>query len=189
MTCAEVFSQIDAHMKTGMILHDQLANYYDFLGLMGFKRMHEYHFMREAASMRGLNRYYINHHNMLIDGGEMHIDSAIPQAWHKSTRRDVGISTKRSAVKSGMEMWAEWERKTKKLYEECYCALCDAGEIAAACKVRQLVSDVDMELKDADRLALKMQAIDYDMPTMILMQDELHECYREKEKSVGVDIC
>ena len=46
-----------------------------------------------------------------------------------------------------------------------------------------------MELKEADRLALKMHAIDYDMPTMILMQDELHECYREKEKSVGVDIC
>ena len=189
MTCAEVFSKIDAHMKTGMILHDQLANYYDFLGLMGFKRLHEYHFLREAASMRGLNRYVINHHNMLIDVGEMHIESAIPQAWHKSTRRDVGISTKRSAVKSGMEMWAEWERKTKKLYEECYCALCDAGEIAAACKVRQLVADVDMELKEADRLALKMQAIDYDMPTMILMQDEMHECYREKEKSVGVDIC
>ena len=67
--------------------------------------------------------------------------------------------------------------------------MCDAGEIASACMVRRLVSDVDMELKEADRLALKMQAIDYDMPTMILMQDELHECYREKEKSVGVDIC
>ena len=46
-----------------------------------------------------------------------------------------------------------------------------------------------MELKEADRLALKMQAIDYDMPTMILMQDELHECYREKEKNIGVYIC
>ena len=52
MNCAEVFSKIDAHMKTGMILHDQLANYYDFLGLMGFKRLHEYHFLREAVSMR-----------------------------------------------------------------------------------------------------------------------------------------
>ena len=189
MTCAEVFTKIDTHMKTGMILHDQLANYYDFLGLMGFKRIHEYHFLREAVSMRGLNRYVINHHNMLIDDGEMHIESAIPQAWHKSTRRDVGISTKRSAVKSGMEMWTDWERKTKKLYEECYCALCEAGEIAASRKIRQLVTDVDMELKEADRLALKMQAIDYDMQTMILMQDELHECYREKEKNIGVDIC
>ena len=69
MTCAEVFSKIDARMKTGMILHDQLANYYDFMGLMGFKRMHEYHFLRESASMRGLNRYVINHHNLLIDVG------------------------------------------------------------------------------------------------------------------------
>ena len=189
MTCAEVFAKLDEHLKTGMILHDQLANYYDFLGLMGFKRMHEYHFLRESADMRGLNRYYINHYNMLIDEEDMHPEDSIPASWHKVGRRDVGISTKRAAVKFGMEMWADWERKTKKLYEECYCALCDAGEIAAAAKIRELVADADMELKEADRMVIKLQTIDYDMPTMILMQDELHECYREKEKSVGVDIC
>ena len=46
-----------------------------------------------------------------------------------------------------------------------------------------------MELKDACRLYLKLQSIDYDMPTILLMQDEMHEYYREKEKGIGVDIC
>lgn len=189
MTCAEVFSKIDTHMKSGMILHDQLANYYDFLGLMGFKRLHEYQFLSESACMRGLNRYYINHYNRLIDDGEMHPESVIPANWRGPERRDVGVSTRRAAVKTGMEMWSAWESETKKLYEECYCELCEHKQIAAACKVKALIADVDMECKEAERLLLKLQAIDYDMPTILLMQDELHECYREKEKSVGVDIC
>ena len=184
MTCAEVFSKMDAHMKTGMILHDQLANYYDFLGLNGFKRLHEYQFLSESACMRGLNRYYINHYNRLINDGEMNPASVFPANWRGPERRDVGVSTRRAAVKTGMETWAAWEAETKKLYEECYCE-----QIAAACKIKSLIAGVDMECKEAERLLLKLQAIDYDMPTILLMQDELHELYREKEKSVGVDIC
>lgn len=46
-----------------------------------------------------------------------------------------------------------------------------------------------MQNQYQQRLAQMEQAIDYDMPTMILMQDELHDCYREKEKSAGIDIC
>ena len=176
-------------MKEGMIFHDKMADYYDFLCLAGFKRMHEYHFFCEAAEMRGINRYYINHYNRLIKETPMSPTSVIPISWYGPERREVGMSSKRSAVKSAMEAWAEWERKTKNLYEECYCYLCELEEIAAACKVKKLIADVDMELKEADRMNLKLQSMDYDMPTILLMQDEIHECYREKEKEIGVDIC
>lgn len=189
MTVNEVFEKIDSHMKEGMIFHDKMADYYDFLGLMGFKRLHEYHFFCEAAEMRGINRYYINHYNRLIKETPMTPTSVIPISWYGPERREVGTSAKRSSIKSGMDAWAEWERATKTLYEECYCALCKEEEIAAACKIKELISGVDMELKEADRLCLKLQSIDYDMPTILLMQDEMHEHYREKEKGIGVDIC
>lgn len=189
MTCAEVFARLDAHIKSGMILHDSLANYYDFLGLMGLKRLHEYHFLRESAEMRGLNRYHINHFGLLIPPAEMKVMDVIPGAWKKTPRQDVSISTKRSAIKAGMDIWCGWERETKKLYEQSYTQLCGAGEIAAACKVREMVAAVDMELKEAERMALCLQTIDYDLPTVMLMQDDLHQKYMEREKGIGVDIC
>lgn len=189
MTVSEVFSKIAAHMVEGMMLHDQMADYYDFLGLMGFKRMHEYHFLREAADMRGISRYYLNHYNYLLPSVEVKDPAIVPSGWYKYHRKDIDASTKRQAIRTGMEKWCAWEEATKKLYQESYSTLCDMGEVAAACKVKELVSDVDMELKCADRLHIKLQSVDYDLCTIFLMQDEMHESYREKEKDIGVCIC
>ena len=44
MTIEEIFGRISQHMIRGMMTHDQLASYYDFLGLRGYKRCHEYHY-------------------------------------------------------------------------------------------------------------------------------------------------
>ena len=87
MTVSEVFGKIDAHMKEGMIFHDKMAEYYDFLGLMGFKRLHEYRFFSESAAMRGVNRYYINHFNRLVEESEMEPKNAIPGACDGATRK------------------------------------------------------------------------------------------------------
>ena len=46
MTIKEIYAQIAEHMIKGMMIHEQLANYYDFLGLKGYKRCHEYHYMK-----------------------------------------------------------------------------------------------------------------------------------------------
>lgn len=189
MTVSDVFAKIVAHMVKGMMLHDQMADYYDFLGLMGFKRMHEYHFLHETVEMRGMSRYYINHYNKLVPSNSVEDPRALPMSWYNYERQDVDNKTKKNAVESGITTWCKWERDTKKMYQDCYCTLCDMGEVAAACKVKELIRDVDEELKCADRLHIKMQSTDYDLCTIYLMQDDMHEKYREKEKGMGVNIC
>jgi hypothetical protein len=189
MTTNDVFAKIDARMIEGVMLHDKMANYYDFLGLMGFKRMHEYHFLREAVEMRGVNRYYINHYNTLLSESTVNSPFSIPASWYGHVRRDMGASNKRSYIKTGIDTWCDWEKETKTLYEMRYCDLCDMNEIAAACKVKELVSCADMTLKCADRLALKLYSVDYDLPAVLLMQDDLHSEYDEKERELGVAIC
>ena len=54
MTVEEIFSKVSAHMIKGMMIHDQLASYYDFLNLHGFKRCHDYHYNKEAKAYRAL---------------------------------------------------------------------------------------------------------------------------------------
>lgn len=189
MTVSEIFSRINAHMVEGMMLHDEMANYYDFLGLMGFKRLHEYQFFKESAEMRGISRYYTNHYNMLIKKSEINYQTNIPSTWYNYNRKQVDSGTKRNAIKSAMEKWCAWELETKKMYESMYSQLCSMNEIAAACKVKELIKDVDMELKRADRLHIKLQSMDYDLITIVLMQDKMHEHYDEKSKHIGVNIC
>ena len=63
MTVEEIYADVAAHMIEGLMIHEQLANYYDFLGLGGYKRCHEYHYIEESVKYRGLYRYFINQKN------------------------------------------------------------------------------------------------------------------------------
>jgi len=172
------------------MVHEELANYYDFLGLKGYKRCHEYHFIQETMNYRSLNRYFINHHNMLIPNVRVDDPEIIPESWYAHKREDVDITTEKNAVKTGLTKWVEWERETKKLYEQMYQELMNMGEVASAQKILCFVKDVDCELKKAERYWLNKEATGYDMTEIIAEQDKKHRKYQMKcEKGYGVHIC
>lgn len=189
MTVDEIYGKIAQHMVKGMMFHEQMANYYDFLGLRGYKRCHEYHFLEETCEYRSLCRYYINHHNKLIPKLPIEDPKVIPESWYKYTRQDVDSSTKKSAVRNGLNLWVEWEKETKKLYEAMYTELINMGEIASMMYVKGLVCDVDCELKKVERYILDKKAIDYDLAIIVPEQHEMHEKYKRKTEKIGAYLC
>lgn len=189
MTVEEVYSKLASHMIEGIMIHDQLTTYYDFLQLKGYKRCHEYHYLCENVAYRGINRYYTNHHNKMIELGQIPNPELIPSSWYKYTRHDVDQNTKRNAVKAGLEKWVNWEKDTKELYEKMYVELMNLNEVASACKVKELISDVDQELKVAERKFLDAKAVDYDMTYILSEQKSEHKKYKIKIKKLGVSIC
>ena len=190
MTVDEIYKEISAHMIKGLMIHDQLANYYDFLGLEGYKRCHEYHYLAESCAFRGLNRYFINHHNMLIPEEPVENPNIIPANWYRYKRQNVDAGTKRTAVKNGLTQWVTWEQETKQLYERMYKELIELGEVASAMKIKELICDVDCELKKAERYLLNKEAIGYDLSIIIAEQKEKHDKYKRKmEKCLRVKIC
>lgn len=75
MPVIDVFAKVSDHLIDGMMMHEQTADYYNFLGLDGFKRLHEYHFLRETISMRRIHRYFVDHCNQLLPmANTKHID-------------------------------------------------------------------------------------------------------------------
>ena len=180
MTVEEIFKKLLAHQIKGVMTHEQLANYYDFMNLHGYKRCHEYHAKREFDDMRKLQRYYINHFNKLIEEERVNDPEIIPASWYKYTRQEVDASTKRQAVKTGVEKWVEWETETKRLYEDMYNELLDLGEVAAAQKIACFVCAVDKELKWAQRKHINLLASDYNISYILGEQDHLHDWYKKK---------
>lgn len=190
MEIEEIFTKLSSHMLKGVMTHEELANYYDFLGLEGYKHCHEYHFMNELCSYRSLCKYYINHYSKLIPQVEVDQPQVIPDSWYFHTREDVDSSTKRSAVKNGLSAWIDWERDTKKLYQQMYKELLDLKEVASAHKVLCLVKDVDCELKYAEHYLLNKLATDFDMVDIVEEQSEDHKKYKEKlEKELSIHTC
>ena len=190
MTLEEIYAELSAHMIKGMMIHAQMADYYDFLGLEGYKRCHEYHFMMETCNMRSIHRYFLNHHNKLIKEQRIEDPRVIPDSWYNYKRQDVSTTTKQTGVKNGLTMWVDWERETKKLYERMYKELMDLNEVASAFKIKELICDVDKELKKAERYQLNKEATDYDIKSIIGEQRAKHNKYKRKmEKDIKVVIC
>ena len=181
MTIEEIFRSISSHMTKGVMIHEQMADYYDFLNLHGYKRCHEYHGKCEMKNLRHLHRYFINHFNRLIKEDPIENPDSIPSSWYRYTRQEVDTNTKRSAVKSGIEKWVSWEKETKDLYEKMYQEAMSIGEVAAAKKIGCFICDVDKELKWAERTHLDLMTVDYDMGYILSKQQYLHDKYKGKE--------
>lgn len=189
MTVDEIYRDLSAHMIQGMMFHEQLANYYDFLGLEGYKRCHEYHFFEETCGYRKLCRYFINHHSKLVPYKEVDDPGVIPDSWYKYERQDVDAGTKKNAVKSGLERWVNWERETKKFYESMYRELINIGEVASAKFLCDYIEDVDVELKYAERYHISKASTGYDMVYIIEEQPKKHELYKDKLKGALDCLC
>ena len=184
MTVEEIFSQLSAHTIRGMMIHEGMANYYDFLGLHGFKRLHEYHYLCETLMNRKVQRFYINRFNKLIPESQVDSSSVIPATWYKVSRQDVDKSTKRAAVESGMIQWVQWEKETCELYTRMYMELEAQGDIVAAEFLCDMIKDVAKELKKAERLHLKLEATDYDMTYIVESQHWMHNKFKKKTKEL-----
>ena len=55
--------------------------------------------------------------------------------------------------------------------------------------MRQLIEDVDQELKCVERMKLELDAVDYDLSVIVPCQTPLHEEYAAKEREIGITIC
>lgn len=186
MTVEEIYSKLASHMIQGLMTHEQLANYYDFLGLKGYKRCHEYHYLDETCNYRKLCRYFINHHSKLIPESDVDNPEIIPSNWYRYERQDVDNGTKVNAIKNGITLWVNWEKETKKLYEEMYEELININEVASAMNLKMFICGVDEELKCAERKFLDLKAIDYSLEVIIPAQHEIHEKYKKKMKELEV---
>lgn len=166
MEVNEIFATLKTHMLEGMVFHDEMATYFDFLGLCKYRDMHRHHYYEETEGYCRLCEYYMHHFNKLIPHSIMERQEVIPNAWEMYTRQEVDTGTKRNAVRSAMQKWVEWETETKDLLEEMCGELLNNGEIAAEKFLSYYVKDVDDELADAIDLHIKLETIGYDLQFM-----------------------
>lgn len=175
-----IFSEINARMIAALMFHDQMSDYFDFLGMKGYKRLHEYQYFAESLERKKLNQYYINHHNRLIKDTYTGQVEIIPENWQSANRISVGKSTKQKGIEDGFNQYHEWESETKNLYEHYSSRLREMGAVADAIVVEKLVEDVDKELKKLERIIIDLISSGYDMVYITESQQRIHNKYKAK---------
>lgn len=180
MTVEEIFTKLATHMVEGMMIHDTMAKAYDFLGLYGFAKCHEYHHIEETKGYMKLLHYYSTHHHKLLSITDIPRPDIIPSNWYKYATKDVDTNTKRQAVKMMMDKWASWEQTTKILYQDMCKELTSLGEIADAEKIKCYVLDVSDELKHVEKKLIKLESIDYSIQTIIEWQQGMYKKFKKE---------
>lgn len=180
MNYDEIFAALSARAIAGMMYHDQMARYYGFLGMDGYRLMHEYHYAGETIGHRDINNYYLNHYCKLIPERHVQDPAMIPQTWMPHTRGEVDMSTKRKAVQTGASEWVEWEKETKAMFEKAAKDLLEHGEMASYSMVMGYVEKVDHELARARKEMLTLEAVGYDLPFIMDRQEMLKKKYEHK---------
>lgn len=178
MTVDEIFTKIAEHMIEGVMTHNELMRGYNFLGLCGLAKCHEYHYLEENKEYARLLNYYSTRYHKLLNIQSIPQPNIIPDNWYKYTTMAVDSNTKRQAVKSMMDKWVEWERKTKKLYQEMYTELCNISEIAAANEINCYICAVDEELNFAEKKLIKFETLGYDIGTIVNCQDSMYKKFK-----------
>lgn len=181
----EVFSTINTRQITALMFHDEMSDLFDFLGLKGFKRLHEYQYLSESIEHRHLKKHYLNCHGMLLADEELTPIDVIPDDWYQYTRTDVTSAIRQQYVQKAMNQYKEWESGTKDLYEKCAACLIAWGNVSDFNKVNDLVKDVSTELKYLERLCIELKSVDYDSEYIESIQDCYHKEYKKKLKSLG----
>lgn len=184
-TVEEIFGQIKDRQIAALMFHGRMADYFDFLSLHGYKRLHEYQYFAESAEFRKICRYYINHHGKLLPDTFTGQIKVVPDAWLTANRMSVGRSTKQKAVEDGFNQYREWESDTKAVYSRYAAKLRELGHEADAIMLDCLVEDVDRELKCLDRIILDLISSGYDMVYVVESQKEIHDKYKKMIKDIG----
>lgn len=179
-----IFSEINARMIAALMFHDQMSDYFDFLGMKGYKRLHEYQYFCESMERKKINQYYINHHNKLIPNTYSGQVAMIPENWQTANRISVGKSTKQKGIEDGFNQYHEWEAETKSLYEHYSSQLREMGAVADAIMVEKLVEDVDNELKKLEKIVVDLISSGYDMVYITESQQGIHDKYRAKMSEI-----
>lgn len=172
MTVEEIFSQLSVHMIKGLMVHEQLANYYDFLGLEVFRLEHEHQYVEESASYRRLNHFYISHYNKLIGESKIENPNVIPESWYKYSRFDVDTTTKKNGIENGYKVWKDWETETRKKYENLCYELFKMEEISASLFLHELINDVEEELQRIDKELLELKATSFDLTYVMELKEK-----------------
>lgn len=180
MTVEEIFKQILSHAHEGVIFHDEMAKAYEFLGFWGLAKCHLSHSCEEKRGYHLLTYYYATHYFKILELEEIVKTKLIPDSWYKYTTQAIDTGTKRSAVKELMTKWVDWERSTKKLYQEMRKELEALGEIDAAIEIDKYIQDVSKELSHAEKKFLKLETIGYDIVHIIEWQEDLDHKYTKK---------
>lgn len=186
MDTRQMYEAVNNRMSTALLLHSDLSDYFNFLGLHGFKRIHEMQYFSESIGKRKLVKKHLDIHNKLLTEGEYERISIIPKDWHSYTRMDIDGGVIPKFVRMAFDIYKRYEKETKEMYEHVVSEFMDRGNISDSMVIKCFLEDTEKELKEVYRLCQQLNGVDYDIVYIMEIQKSMHDELKKKMKKLKV---
>ena len=163
MQISEVYGMILKRQIEGVMFHDEMAQYYAFIGLHGYKHFHKNQSKEEMRAYMRTWCFYIDQYGRLPDEQQAKDPEVIPIAWRSVNMDAVSPTVKKQAVKDAIEKYVDWENETIRIYEQACSELWDMGDYIGGEKVKQNLVEANCELRKAKHKRLMLSAVEYDL--------------------------
>ena len=183
-TTEEIFEIINTHMTRALMFHSEMVNYFEFLGLKGFRKLHEYQYFDESIGRMNFESNYISMFNKLIKKEEIENINIIPKELYNYSKLEVTKSAISKYVKHAWNEYIKWEKETKELYKNACILLYNRDKICECSLVFDYLKDVQNELIEVYKIQETLNSSDYDNIYILEIQDDLFKMYEKKMKTL-----
>lgn len=116
MTCKEAMLTIIQRQTEGLMYHDEMSDYYAFLGLGALKDLHKKQTKEELSSLRKAKCHFISTFGVLPIYSATD-PKAIPPDWKNKTTSDVDEQSLKILIETSLSGYLSWEEKTCSIYK------------------------------------------------------------------------
>lgn len=168
MNVMDIISTAVRHMVEGLMFHDQMMQFFLYMGLPGLARLQEKRYLSESKAMARLQRYAVQAYGTIPSDSGTNARDYIPSTWRDSPRNLVDLRGMENA-RVALETWEGWEADTCKLYGQLYFQAGEIRDAAASETLAELVRDADKEHRFACELSDKVKALEADPGALALI--------------------
>lgn len=177
MNVMDIISAAVTHMVEGLMFHDQMMQYFLYLGLPGLASLQEKRYLAESKAMARLQGYSIQAYGMIASDSATDARDYIPSAWKDSPRNLVDLRGMENA-RIALETWEGWEADTRKLYGQLYFQAGEIRDAGASERLAELVRDADKEHRFVNELLDRVMATESDPGAMALIDANVCSDYK-----------
>lgn len=183
----EIFSEIESHQLLALMFHNDMIDYFEFLGMKGFQRLHEYQYYDESIGRRNLHKECMEVYNELIIPQNINFENkidVIPKNWYNVNCRLNVKSNFDKYTKKAFEDYLNWEKRTRDLYENVCCEFLRRNDLTSYDIIKKYLDDVVNELKEIYNIIQTLNIVNYDITYIREMQDDLLKIYNKKMETL-----
>lgn len=174
----DVFKDVIRNMVEGTMFHNQMIQYFEYLGLSGFAELQKIRFEDENNEMVKLQRYIVEVYGVVV--GDINPDSRnyIPQEWSENLRESLENGQVWEYVKFGVETWKDWESKSRDLYGKRYFELSDLRDAGGSEQIMEVVKETEREMRFAYELMCLLRGAYYNSGCVSLLDGKIVKMYK-----------